>query len=57
MVDICLCASTECPRYNDCYRGSGVDRKGRIYTSSYLAEVCNKDNNYSAFIKYKDGDK
>ena len=47
--DICLCASTECPKYKECIRGELTTRKG-IYTMSYLSEVCHKDNNYELFI-------
>ena len=48
--DICLCASKECPRYDECLRGNGTKRKG-IYTISMLREVCNQNNNYEYFIK------
>ena len=48
--DICLCASKECPRYNECYRGDGKKREG-IYTISLLREICNQNNNYEYFIK------
>ena len=47
--DICLCASIECPRYEECIRG-GVNKKQGIYTISYLKEVCNQNNNYEMFI-------
>ena len=48
--DICLCASKECPRYEECLRGDGIERKG-IYTISLLREICNQNNNYEMFIK------
>lgn len=48
--DICLCASEECPRYNECLRGKGIKREG-IYTSSYLRETCNENNKYEYFIE------
>lgn len=47
--DICLCASTECPRYENCVRGELTKKQG-IYTISYLAECCNENNNYEMFI-------
>jgi hypothetical protein len=47
--DICLCASVECPRYEDCVRGGLTVRQG-VYTMSYLKEVCNQNNNYEMFI-------
>ncbi len=50
--DICLCASKECPRYDECYRnGETKNKKGEIYTVSMLREVCNQNNNYEYFIK------
>ena len=49
-LDMCLCASENCDRYNDCYRGTGVKRQG-VYTQSLLAVICNKDNNYEFFIE------
>lgn len=49
MYDFCLCASVWCPKYNECYRGGKTKREG-IYTSSYLGEVCNEENNYENFI-------
>ena len=48
--DICLCASKECPRYDECLRGNGTKKEG-IYTISMLREVCNQNNNYEYFIK------
>lgn len=50
MEDMCLCASEECPHYNECWRGGLTTRKG-IYTMSYLAEVCNEKNEYECWIK------
>ena len=47
--DICLCASKECPKYEECIRGGLTTRNG-IYTMSYLREVCNQNNNYEMFI-------
>ena len=47
--DICLCASEECPKYEDCVRGGKIKREG-VYTISYLAEVCNQNNKYECFI-------
>ena len=47
--DICLCASEECPKYDDCERG-GKNKKEGIYTISYLAEVCNQNTQYAYFI-------
>lgn len=49
MWDRCLCASEECPHYNECYRGGLTKRQG-IYTSSYLAEHCNEKSNYESWI-------
>lgn len=49
--DICLCASIECPRYNDCMRGDNYKRVDGVYTVSFLKEVCNQNNNYAMFIK------
>ena len=49
MYDICRCASSECPKYENCWRGNGQKKNG-IYTISYLAEICNNDNNYEMFI-------
>ena len=48
--DICLCASKECPRYDECIRGELTKKKG-IYTISFLREICNQNNNYEMFIK------
>ena len=50
MDDICLCASKDCPRFNECYRGGLTEKKG-IYTISLLAEICNENNNYIMQIK------
>ena len=47
--DICLCASEECPRYDDCIRGRKTKREG-IYTTSLLSEICNEDTKYECFI-------
>ena len=47
--DICLCGSTECPKYEKCIRG-GLTTKNGIYTMSYLREICNQNNNYEMFI-------
>ena len=48
--DICLCASEDCPKYQDCLRGAGIKRQG-IYTISILSEICNEQTNYKCFIK------
>ena len=48
--DICMCASEECPRYNQCLRGSLTKRQG-IYTQSFLSEICNEENDYKYQIK------
>ena len=47
--DICFCASKECPRYEECLRGSM--KKEGVYTISLLREVCNQNNNYEYFIE------
>ena len=47
--DICLCGSTECPKYEKCIRGGLTTKKG-IYTMSYLREICNQNNNNEMFI-------
>ena len=47
--DICLCASKECPRYDECVRG-GLTKKEGVYTISLLREICNQNNNYIMFI-------
>lgn len=49
MYDMCLCASVECPRYHECCRGGLTKRQG-IYTSSFLAEICNESSNYEYYI-------
>ena len=33
--DMCLCASEECPRYDECMRGGTTTKQG-IYTISFL---------------------
>ena len=48
--DICLCASKECPRYDECVRGNDKKKEG-VYTISFLRECCNQNNNYIMFIK------
>ena len=48
--DMCLCASEECPRYDECMRGGATTKQG-IYTISFLREICNQNNNYELFIK------
>lgn len=48
-LDICICASKECPRYSKCLRGAGIKRAG-IYTMSYLGEHCNESSDFEAFI-------
>lgn len=53
MLDLCLCSSSSCPRYKECYRGAGVDRNNRKYRSVNLCSQCNKNNEYSLFIKYR----
>lgn len=52
--DMCLCESAGCKRYNECLRGNGIKREG-IYTTSYLAEICNEENNYAAFVPIEEG--
>ena len=47
--DMCLCASKDCPRYNECLRGAEIKRKG-VYTTSYLGDICNENSNYETFI-------
>lgn len=47
--DICLCASKDCPRYEECIRGGAVKREG-IYTIALLRESCNQNNKYIMFI-------
>lgn len=48
--DICLCASTECPKHDKCLRGIGYKKAKGIYTVSNLSEICNSDNNYEMLI-------
>lgn len=47
--DICFCASEECPIREYCFRAIGC--RSRIYTASYLAEVCNHSNVFESFIQ------
>lgn len=47
--DICFCASKECPIREYCFRAIGC--KSRIYTASYLADVCNHSNVYAYYIQ------
>ena len=47
--DICFCASKECPIREYCFRAIGC--KSKIYTASYLAEVCNHSNVFELFIQ------
>lgn len=47
--DICFCASDECPIRKYCFRAIGC--KSRIYTASYLAEVCNHSNVFAYYIQ------
>lgn len=49
--DICRCASKDCEKYNECYRGKGHHWKPGIYTFSMLKQECNKENNFKLFIK------
>ena len=53
--DICICGTTDCPKYNECLRGTGMKRSG-IYTMSYFGTICNEENGYMQFIKFVDGD-
>ena len=50
MWDMCLCASKDCPKYDECCRG-GLTQPEGIYTISLLKECCNEDNNYMMWIK------
>lgn len=51
-MDICLCASKECPRYENCLRGFEYTKKRKgIYTISYFGETCNEKTNFPDFIK------
>lgn len=50
MMDICLCATEDCPKYKECLRGDGGVRPPGVYTMSFLGEVCNEKNNYADFI-------
>lgn len=47
--DICFCHSKECPIREYCFRAIGC--KSRIYTASYLAEVCNHSNVFAYYIQ------
>ena len=47
--DICFCESEECPIKEYCFRAIGC--KSRIYTVSYLAEICNHSNVFELFIQ------
>lgn len=53
--DICLCASEDCPKYEECIRGGAKKRMG-IYTISFLRECCNQNNNYKMFIGVEKND-
>lgn len=53
MLDICMCANEECPKYNDCLRGGLIKRVG-IYTSSYLYEACYENGEYRLLITKED---
>lgn len=52
-MDICLCSSAECEKYNSCVRGGATKRVG-VYTTSLLAEICNEESNYSEYIGVKE---
>ena len=47
--DICFCASEECPIRQYCFRAIGC--KSRIYTASYLANICNHSNVFAYFLQ------
>lgn len=47
--DICFCASKECPIKDYCFRAIGC--KSRIYTASFLAEICNHSNVFPYFLQ------
>ena len=51
--DICLCATVNCPKFQNCLRGAGTKREG-IYTASFLGVVCNELNDYAEFIEIED---
>ena len=53
MDDMCVCRSTDCPKYKECYRGDGYERPEGVYTVSLLAQICNETNNYELFIGEK----
>lgn len=52
--NICRCASEDCKKYNECYRGKGHKWKPGIYTFSLLKLECNKENNFKLFIEGSD---
>ena len=56
MLDICMCADMDCPKYNECLRG-GLIKKVGIYTASCLSEICNESNEYELLITDDRGDK
>jgi len=51
--DICLCATVDCPKFQNCLRGAGIKREG-IYTMSLFGTVCNEQNGYTWFKEIED---
>lgn len=51
--DICHCESSECEKWNECYRGkyANVFDTDECYTTSFLSNVCNKDNGYKDYVE------
>lgn len=58
-MDICHCASTKCEMWDSCLRGkyARMFDSNDFCTSSFLSEICNKDNDYAEFIMLYDDER
>jgi len=56
-MDICLCASKECPKHKECLRGYQFSKGSPgIYTVSDFKTICNEKTGYTEYIE-KEGNK